>query len=136
MNNKDPFENFLKNQGFKEKASESLRMKLEKGATWNQPWWKNLSSLITMVLILVVAVGVLFVITPPPVEQTIPRQSEEQPLHSEPEESPKVIALNGDKEILSPLQRQFLGAEPEFNLSFIDRPVNFINARREYADLI
>ena len=39
MNNKDPFETFLEKQSFSEKASESLRSRLESSASWNRPWW-------------------------------------------------------------------------------------------------
>jgi len=137
MNNKDPFETFLKNQSFSEKAPESILLKLEKNASWNRPWWKSPASLVALIAAFVVALVVLFVaVSQPPTGQAPAQVTEEPQLLPEPEVLPQVIAMNGDKEVLSPFQRLRADSEPEFNLSFIDRPVNFINARREYADLI
>ena len=138
MNNKDPFETFLKNQNFSEKASDSLRMKLENSATWNRPWWKNSTIIAVLIACLVVVMSFLLLLAAKSVAKPpVVPLAEQMPVFEEPLSAPpQVIAQNGNGSPLSPFQRHLTDSAPEFNLSFIDRPVNFINARREYADLI
>ncbi|EKD82031.1 MAG: hypothetical protein ACD_39C01513G0002 [uncultured bacterium] len=145
MNNKDPFETFLEKQSFSEKASESLRMKLDNSASWNRPWWKSPTVIALLAAGLIVVISFLLLLAArsavrssvvPLAEQFAPPASSPQPLPVVVEPPPPVIAQNGENSMLSPFSRQLADSEPEFNLSFIDRPVNLINARREYADLI
>lgn len=138
MNNKDPFETFLEKQSFSEKASESLRMKLDKGAVWNRPWWKNPTVIAVLTAGLVVVISFLLLLAArSAAKPSVAPVAEQPPVFEEPLSAPPpVIAQNGNANPLSPFQQNLADAEPEFNLSFIDRPVNFIAARSEYADLI
>ncbi|PKL49515.1 MAG: hypothetical protein CVV42_05905 [Candidatus Riflebacteria bacterium HGW-Riflebacteria-2] len=139
MNNKDPFETYLKNQNFSEKAPESLRVKLENSASWNHPWWKNPTTIAILTACLVVVISFLLLLAarsaakPPiaPVAEQLP--AFEEPVSAPP---PPVVAQNDTRNPLSPFQQNLADAGAEFNLSFIDRPVNYFEARREYSDLI
>jgi len=138
MNNKDPFETFLEKQSFSEKASESLRSRLERSASWNRPWWKNPITVAILAACLIAVTSFLLLLAArsaikPPVAPI----AEQMPVFEEPISiPPEVIAKNGKSSPLSPFQQRLAENEPEFNLSFIDRPVNYLEARREYSDLI
>ncbi len=138
MNNKDPFETFLEKQSFSERASESLHSRLEKSASWNRPWWKKPTTVAILAACLIVVTSFLLLLaarsaTKPPV---IP-MAEQLPVFEDPvSPPPEIIAQNGNSNPLSPFQRHLEDNAPEFNLSFIDRPVNYLEARREYSDLI
>ncbi len=138
MNNKDPFETFLEKQSFSEKASDSLRSRLEQSASWSRPWWKNATTVAFMVACLIVVASFLvLLVARSEVKPAVVPVAEQMPAIEEPVSAPpQVIAQNGKSSPLSPFQRHLTDTEPEFNLSFIDRPVNFIQARREYSDLI
>jgi len=138
MNNKDPFESFLEKQSFSEKASDSLRSRLETSASWNRPWWKNPTTIAFMAACLIVVVSFLLLLVARSATKPLVKPMAEQvPVFEEPVSTPpEIIAQNGKSSPLSPFQQHLEDAEPEFNLSFIDRPVNFMQARREYADLI
>lgn len=138
MNNKDPFENFLKNQSFGEKAPGSLLIRLEKGAVWNRPWWKSPVGVAVLAACLVVIMATLIVVVArSESEKTTVPKAEQVPVIDEPvAPPPQVIVQNDDIRLLSPFHYQQFVSQPEFNLSFIDRPVNYFEARREYADMI
>lgn len=138
MNNKDPFESFLEKQSFSEKASDSLRSRLEKSASWNRPWWKNPTTLAFMAACLIVVVSfLLLIVARSQIKPAVVPVAEQMPVFEEPLTAPpQVIAQNGKNSPLSPFQRHLEDNAPEFNLSFIDRPVNYMQARREYSDFI
>lgn len=138
MNNKDPFETFLEKQSFSEKASESLRMKLDKGAVWNRPWWKNPTVIAVLTAGLVVVISFLLLLAAKSAAKpAVAPMAEQMPVLEEPVSTPpEIIAQNGNSSPISSFQRHLEDNAPEFYLSFIDRPVNFVAARREYADLI
>lgn len=138
MNNKDPFETFLEKQSFSEKASESLRSRLESSASWNRPWWKKPTTVALLIACLVIVTSyLLLLVARSQIKPAVVPVAEQMPVFEEPLTAPpQVIAQNGKESLLSPFQRRLAENEPEFNLSFIDRPVNYLEARREYSDLI
>ncbi|HAE40999.1 MAG TPA: hypothetical protein DCG57_20555 [Candidatus Riflebacteria bacterium] len=138
MNNKDPFETFLEKQSFSEKASDSLRMKLENSAVWNRPWWKNPTVVAALMAGMIFVMSFLLLLAAKSAAKpAVAPMAEKPPIFAEPLSAPApVIAQNGNGNPLSLFLKTLADAEPEFNLSFIDRPVNFFAARREYADLI
>jgi len=138
MNNKDPFETFLEKQSFSEKASESLRTRLEKSANWNHPWWKNPIAVALLTAFLIVAASfLLLLVARSQVKPAVAPVAEQMPVLEEPVLAPpEIIAQNGKNSPLSPFQQRLAEDGSEFNLSFIDRPVNFMQARREYSDFI
>lgn len=138
MNNKDPFETFLEKQSFSEKASESLRTRLEKSANWNHPWWKSPIAVALLTAFLIVAASfLLLLVARSQVKPAVAPVAEQMPVLEEPVLAPpEIIAQNGKNSPLSPFQQRLAEDGPEFNLSFIDRPVNFMQARREYSDFI
>ena len=138
MNNKDPFETFLEKQSFSEKASESLRARLERSASWNRPWWKKPTTVALLIACLVIVTSyLLLLVARSQIKPAVVPVAEQMPVFEEPLSAPpQVIAQNGKESLLSPFQRRLAENEPEFNLSFIDRPVNYLEARREYSDLI
>lgn len=138
MNNKDPFETLLEKQNFSEKASESLRSRLEKSASWNRPLWKNPTTLALIAACLIAVTSFLLLLAArSQVKPAVAPVAEQLPVFEEPVLAPpEVIAQNGKSSPLSPFQQRLAEDEPEFNLSFIDRPVNSFEARREYSDFI
>ncbi len=138
MNNKDPFETFLEKQSFSEKASESLHSRLEKSASWNRSWWKNPTTLALIAACLIVVTSFLLLLAArSAIKPPVAPMAEQMPVFEEPISTPpEVIAKNGKSSPLSPFQRHLEDNAPEFNLSFIDRPVNYMQARREYSDFI
>lgn len=138
MNNKDPFETFLERQSFNEKASKSLRSRLESSASWNRPWWQKPTTVALLIACLIIVTSyLLLLVARSQVKPAAVPVTEQMPVFEEPLSAPpQVIAQNGKESMLSPFQRHLAENEPEFNLSFIDRPVNYLEARREYSDLI
>lgn len=137
MNNKDPFETFLERQRFSEKASESLRRRLDKSAVWNLPQWKDRTTLAIIAVGLIIVASFLLAVFKSAVQPCARPDTKRQPVFEEPAELPKpLIAHSGFTKTISPFRLRQMKFEPEFNLSFIDRPVNFLQARREYSDLI
>lgn len=133
MNDKDPFEMFLKSQKLSGKASGSLLSDLEKKMVWNKGRFRKSTVMIVAVALVVTTLILYFtVFNRDDIDTSTENYIEEPEL---PERTPiDVIASNHDLENSLPAYYIRLISNESFKLVFIDRPVGYFSARSEYAD--